>query len=127
MAISKNNNAASSNTSVDGGFKTVAFGFDKNDVTMYIASLRKKMKQMEEDFDQKLSLAMENPAASNEALKHERENIRAEMDKIWADKINDRNIIIKQQQRDLDEVTKRAEDLKIKNEALRGQLSSGGV
>lgn len=124
MAISKNNNAANNNANVDGGFKTVAFGFDKNDVTMYIASLRKKMKQMEEDFDQKLSLAMENPAASNEALKHERENIRAEMDKIWADKINDRNIIIKQQQRDLDEVTKRAEDLKIKNEALRGQLSS---
>ncbi|MCM1488538.1 MAG: hypothetical protein NC203_09245 [Firmicutes bacterium] len=127
MAGSKNNNTTSNNSAnVDpnGGFKTVAFGFDKNDVTMYIASLRKKMKQMEEEFDQKLTLAVENPAASNEALKRERDNIRAEMERTWSDKINDRNIIIKQQQRDLDEVTKRAEDLKVKNEALRGQLSS---
>lgn len=125
MAVSKNNNSNSSaSADSNAGFKTVAFGFDKNDVTMYIASLRKKMKQMEEEFDQKLNLAIENPAASNEALKRERENIRAEMEKTWSDKINDRNIIIKQQQRDLDEATKEAEDLKVKNETLRSQLSS---
>lgn len=125
MAVSKNNNSTNLNgADSNGGFKTVAFGFDKNDVTMYIASLRKKMKQMEEEFDQKLTLAVENPAASNEALKRERENIRAEIEKNWSDKINDRNILIKQQQRDLDEANRLAEDLKVKNEALRGQLST---
>lgn len=122
MAVTKNNNSA--NADSNAGFKTVAFGFDKNDVTMYIASLRKKMKQMEEEFDEKLNLAIENPAASSEALKRERENIRAEMEKNWSDKINDRNIIIKQQQRDLDSITKEADDLKVKNETLRSQLSS---
>ncbi|MDE6579705.1 MAG: hypothetical protein K2K41_04145, partial [Ruminiclostridium sp.] len=79
MASAKNNTTAGDST---GGFKTVAFGFDKNDVTLYIASLRKKMKQMEEEFEDKLSQALENPAASNEALKHEREVIRAEMEKM---------------------------------------------
>ena len=33
----------------DGGFKQVAFGFDKNEVNAYISELRKKMKSMEED------------------------------------------------------------------------------
>ncbi len=33
----------------DGGFKQVAFGFDKNEVNTYISDLRKKMKSMEED------------------------------------------------------------------------------
>ncbi len=33
----------------DGGFKQVAFGFDKNEVNSYISELRKKMKSMEED------------------------------------------------------------------------------
>ncbi len=32
----------------DGGFKQVAFGFDKNEVNTYISDLRKKMKSMEE-------------------------------------------------------------------------------
>ena len=44
--MAKNTQNAESN----GGFKTVAFGFDKNDVNMYIANLRKKMKQREEKF-----------------------------------------------------------------------------
>lgn len=33
----------------DGGFKQVAFGFDKNEVNAYISDLRKKMKSMEEE------------------------------------------------------------------------------
>ena len=50
MAVQKN----TTNNNEGSGFKTVAFGFDKNDVTMYIASLRKKMKAMEESYEQKI-------------------------------------------------------------------------
>ncbi len=46
----------------DGGFKQVAFGFDKNEVTAYIGELRKKMKSMEEDLKA-------NDKKTNEALK----------------------------------------------------------
>lgn len=46
----------------DGGFKQVAFGFDKNEVTAYIGELRKKMKSMEEDMKA-------NDKKTNEALK----------------------------------------------------------
>lgn len=35
----------------DGGFKQVAFGFDKNEVNTYISDLRKKMKSMEDDME----------------------------------------------------------------------------
>ena len=41
-------------TSESSGFKTVAFGFDKNEVTLYIASLRKKMKALEEEYEMKI-------------------------------------------------------------------------
>lgn len=121
MASAKNNNSASDST---GGFKTVAFGFDKNDVTMYIASLRKKMKQMEEDFQLKLTEALENPSASNEALKHEREVIRAEMESLWGQKLSERNQILKQQQNQIDDLE---DDVHQKDkiiEALKAQLSA---
>ena len=54
MAIQKNSNS-NNNTNENSGFKTVAFGFDKNDVTMYIASLRKKMKAMEESYEERIA------------------------------------------------------------------------
>ena len=122
MASAKNNN----NTAGDatGGFKTVAFGFDKNDVTLYIASLRKKMKQMEEEFEDKLSQALENPAASNEALKHEREVIRAEMEKMWADKLNERNSILKQQQERINELERKIGENNETIVSLKTQLSA---
>lgn len=108
----------------NGGFKTVAFGFDKNDVNMYIANLRKKMKTMEEEFEQKLTSALENPAASNDALKHEREIIRAEAEKMWGEKLSERNQILKQQQ---DRINELEDELRISKEkiaSLRTQLSA---
>ncbi len=106
------------------GFKTVAFGFDKNDVNMYIANLRRKMKTMEEEFEQKLSSALENPAASNDALKHEREVIRAESEKLWGEKLSERNQILKQQQNRINELEDELRVSKEKIASLRSQLSA---
>lgn len=120
MAGKNSNQNAESN----GGFKTVAFGFDKNDVNMYIASLRKKMKNMEEEFEQKLSSALENPAASSDALKHEREVIRAETEKLWGEKLNERNQILKQQQVRINELEDELRINKEKVASLRTQLAA---
>lgn len=119
MAAKSNLNAES-----NGGFKTVAFGFDKNDVNMYIANLRKRMKTMEEEFEQKLASALENPAASNDALKHEREVIRSETEKLWGEKLNERNQILKQQQVRIDELEEELRINKEKVASLRTQLSA---
>jgi len=108
----------------NGGFKTVAFGFDKNDVNMYIANLRRKMKTMEEEFEQKLSSALENPAASSDALKHEREIIRAESEKLWGEKLSERNQILKQQQNRINELENELRVSKEKIASLRTQLSA---
>lgn len=125
MASTKNTTNNASSTSNDaGGFKTVAFGFDKNDVTLYIASLRKKMKAMEEEFEQKLTQAMENPAASNDALKHEREVIRAEMEKQWNDKIVERTSIIKNQQEQINQLEKQLSENNATIESLKAQLAA---
>lgn len=126
MAASKNN-AGSTSADSTGGFKTVAFGFDKNDVTMYIASLRKKMKQMEEEFQDKLKEALENPAASNEALKHEREVIRSEMEVMWGDKLNERNQILKQQQSQINQLEESVQEKDKIIEALKTELSAANV
>lgn len=120
MASPKNNSSAESN----GGFKTVAFGFDKNDVNMYIAGLRKKMKSMEEEFEQKLAQALENPTASNDVLKHEREVIRAEAEKIWGEKLNERNNILKQQQSRINELESELKISEDKVTSLRTQLAA---
>lgn len=124
MASSKNNSASADST---GGFKTVAFGFDKNDVTMYIASLRKKMKQMEEEFQDKLKEALENPAASNEALKHEREIIRSEMESMWGNKLNERNQILKQQQNQINELEASVHEKDKIIDALKAELSAANA
>ena len=123
MASSKNSNNSNS-TNEMGGFKTAAFGFDKNDVTLYIASLRKKMKAMEEEFEQKLSQALENPVASSDALNHEREVIRAEMEKQWNDKILERTSIIKNQQEQINELEKKLEENANTIQLLQTQLSA---
>lgn len=124
MASTKNANNAASSSNDAGGFKTVAFGFDKNDVTMYIAKLRKKMKEMEEEFEQKLNQALENPAVSNEALKHEREVIRAEMEKQWNDKILERTSIIKNQQEQINELEKQLSEKSAAVDSLKAQLAA---
>ena len=127
MASSKNTSGANNtnNASNDaGGFKTVAFGFDKNDVTLYIASLRKKMKAMEEEFEHKLAQALENPAVSNDALKHEREVIRAEMEKQWNDKILERTSIIKRQQEQINELERQLAESNANAESLKAQLAA---
>ena len=125
MASTKNTaNNASSASNDAGGFKTVAFGFDKNDVTLYIASLRQKMKAMDEEFEQKLTQAMENPAASNDALKHEREVIRAEMEKQWNDKIVERTSIIKNQQEQINQLEKQLSENNATIESLKAQLAA---
>lgn len=126
MAASKNN-SNSTNADSTGGFKTVAFGFDKNDVTMYIASLRKRMKQMEEEFQDKLREALDNPAASNEALKHEREVIRSEMEAMWGDKLNERNQILKQQQNQINELEQSVHEKDKIIDALRAELSAANA
>lgn len=126
MASSKNANNTVSNSAGNeaGGFKTVAFGFDKNDVTLYIASLRKKMKAMEEEFEQKLAQALENPAVSNDALNHEREVIRAQMEKQWNDKIVERTSIIKSQQEQINELEKELAESNNTIQLLQTQLSA---
>ena len=125
MASTRNSANNAGGTSNDaGGFKTVAFGFDKNDVTLYIASLRKKMKAMEEDFEQKLSQALENPAISNDALKHEREVIRAEMEKQWNEKIVERTSIIKKQQEQINQLEQQISDNNATIESLKAQLAA---
>ena len=127
MAATKNNNntnTANTSSSDAGGFKTVAFGFDKNDVTLYIASLRKKMKAMEDEFEMKLAQALENPAVSNDALKHEREVIRAEMEKQWNDKIVERTSIIKNQQQQINELESQLAESNASVESLKAQLAA---
>lgn len=122
MASTKPNTGSGAEST--GGFKTVAFGFDKNDVNMYIAGLRKKMKNMEEEFEQKLAQALDNPTASNDALKHEREVIRAETEKIWGEKLNERNNILKQQQSRINELEEELKVSKEKVASLRTQLAA---
>lgn len=122
MASTKSNTGSGAEST--GGFKTVAFGFDKNDVNMYIAGLRKKMKNMEEEFEQKLAQALDNPTASNDVLKHEREVIRAETEKIWGEKLNERNNILKQQQIRINELEDELKVNKDKVESLRTQLAA---
>ena len=127
MASTKNtnnSNSAASSSNDAGGFKTVAFGFDKNDVTLYIASLRKKMRAMEEEFEHKLAQALENPAVSNEALKHEREVISAEMEKQWNDKILERTSIIKNQQEQINELEKQLSEKNAAVDSLKAQLAA---
>lgn len=125
MASTRNSANNAGGASIDaGGFKTVAFGFDKNDVTLYIASLRKKMKAMEEEYEQKLSQALENPAISNDALKHEREVIRAEMEKQWNEKIVERTSIIKKQQEQIDQLEQQVSDNNATIESLKTQLAA---
>lgn len=56
----------------DGGFKQVAFGFDKNEVNTYISDLRKKMKSMEEDMkanDKKTEEAVKLAEEADERIK----------------------------------------------------------
>lgn len=115
-----NNNTASSNDA--GGFKTVAFGFDKNDVTLYIANLRKKMKEKEEEFEERLAAAVSNPMASNDAMRHEREVIRAEMERSFNDKIRERTMVIKRQQEQIEELTRQVREDKNTIESLNAQL-----
>lgn len=127
MASTKNTNTANTQNTASndaGGFKTVAFGFDKNDVTLYIASLRKKMKAMEEEFEQKLAQALENPTASNDVLKHEREVIRSEMEKQWNDKILERTSIIKNQQEQINELEKQLSERNETVSSLKAQLAA---
>ena len=127
MASTKNTNTTNTPATASndaGGFKTVAFGFDKNDVTLYIASLRKKMKAMEEEFNQKLAQALENPTSSNEALNHEREVIRSEMEKQWNDKILERTSIIKNQQEQINELEKQLSERNETIGSLKAQLAA---
>ena len=56
----------------DGGFKQVAFGFDKNEVNAYISDVRKKMKSMEEDMkanDKKTEEALKLAEEADERIK----------------------------------------------------------
>lgn len=106
------------------GFKTAAFGFDKNDVNLYIAGLRKKMKTMEEEFQQKLEEAMENPAVSEETLNREREIIRTETAKKWSEKLEERNVVLKQQQVRIDELEDELNKSKEIIASLRTRISA---
>ena len=124
MASSKNTNNSGSAGNEAGGFKTAAFGFDKNDVTMYIASLRKKMKAIEEEYELKLTQAQQNPTLSGEALKREREVIRAELEKQWNSKILEHTSTIKKQQEQINELEIQLADSKANVESLKEQLAS---
>ena len=120
MASNKNSNNAGDAV----GFRTVTFGFDKNDVTMYIANLRKKMKATEEEYAKKLAQVMENPAVSNDMLKREREVIRAEVEKEWNEKLLERTSTIKNQQEQISNLERQLAESNANVESLRAQLSA---
>lgn len=124
MASNKNSNNAGSPGNDAVGFRTATFGFDKNDVTMYIASLRKKMKAMEEEYENKLTQALNNPAVSSDTLKHEREVIRAELEKEWNNKLLERTSTIKNQQEQIDILERQLAESNASVESLKAQLSA---
>lgn len=126
---SKNTNSNSSSVSGNeaGGFRTAAFGFDKNDVTLYIASLRKRMMATEEEYERKLSQAMENAAASSDALKHEHEAILSELEKQWNDKMLESTSTIKNQQERINELERQLSMTKDTVDSLKAQLAAASM
>lgn len=70
-------------TSQGGDFKVVPLGFDKNEVMSYILALNKKLKGLEEDYNNKLKVALqENAAANSEAIENELEQRKAELEQM---------------------------------------------
>lgn len=120
MASNKNTN----NTDLEaGGFRTATFGFDKNDVTKYITALRKRMKSMEEEYEQKLAKAAENPTVSGDVLMREREAIRSEMEKQWNEKLLEHTSVINNQQTQISELERKLTESNRTIESLKAQLS----
>lgn len=71
----------------DGGFKQVAFGFDKNEVNEYISELRKKTKAMEEEMNASIKKKEEAEKLAEQAdarIEAAVKDVRDEADKIQA-------------------------------------------
>ncbi len=58
-------------------FRIAAFGFDKNDVTLYINELSKRFTQMEQEYQEKINRLLNNGAVSTE-VKEENSLLQSE-------------------------------------------------
>lgn len=91
------------------GFKTAAFGFDKNDVTMYIATLRKKMKAMEEEYEQKLSEAVITARNATDSSAAVADKAASDVEKEYQEKLTQREGTIMELQRKVERLEADAE------------------
>ena len=137
----KANNTNNASNDAGAGFRTATFGFDKNDVTLYIASLRKKMKAIEDEYEQKLIQAQENSAESNDDLKREYAIKLADKEKQWNDKIlehtstinnqqeqiNNQQDQIKKQQDQINQLEKQLSERDKTIDSLKTQLSAASA
>lgn len=87
------------------GFKTVAFGFDKNDVTLYIGALRKKMTATEQEYEDKIAQLEIKLNKANNAVNNSQQETRNES----ANKAK------------IDELTAEVEALKLENEKITAE------
>ena len=80
MADAKQDNKQKKEVNSEGvGFKTVMGGFDKNEVNLYIARLRKQMKEQTDEYEKRLSNLQTNlEDANKEAAKARNEKKTAE-------------------------------------------------
>ena len=116
----------------DGGFKQVAFGFDKNEVNTYISDLRKKMKAMEEDMkanDKKTAEAEKLAEEADERIKaavKEGEDKNAELEKQLADaqkKLEKAEDELKKLKKDLDSEKKKMSDMLLSGKGVSAEAN----
>lgn len=116
----------------DGGFKQVAFGFDKNEVNTYISDLRKKMKSMEEDMkanDKKTAEAEKLAEEADERIKaavKEAEDKNADLEKQLsaaqskAEKLDEE---LKKLKKDLEDEKKKMSDMLLSGKGVSAEAN----
>ncbi len=116
----------------DGGFKQVAFGFDKNEVNTYISDLRKKMKSMEEDMkanDKKTAEAEKLAEEADERIKaavKEGEEKNAELSKQLSDaqsKAEKLDNELKKLKKDLEDEKKKMSDMLLSGKGVSAEAN----
>ncbi len=116
----------------DGGFKQVAFGFDKNEVNTYISDLRKKMKSMEEDMkanDRKTAEAEKLAEEAEERIKaavKEAEDKNADLEKQLSDAQNKAEKLedeLKKLRKDLEDEKKKMSDMLLSGKGVSAEAN----
>lgn len=102
----------------DGGFKQVAFGFDKNEVNTYISDLRKKTKAMEDEMKASQKKAEEALKLADEADDRIKAAVKEVQDK--ADEIQSKLDAEERRSADLE---KQLDDMKAELEKERKNMS----